>query len=212
MIYMANPCTDEVRAAMRGGVIGMMATPEQGNIVDPAYEVWAADNGCFGNGYPGDAKWLEWLEEHADQAGRCLFATAPDVFTGATDGSDAAATLARSAPFFPVIRRLGYRAALVAQVGLEDVPWDDFDVLFIGGTTEWKLGPHAIRLIREAQARGKGTHVGRVNSEKRFRAFAAVGVDSVDGTYLTYGPDINLGRLLAWIRGYETQPTLFEVA
>ena len=90
---------------------------------------------------------------------------------GGISFGDAAATLTRSAPFLPAIRALGYPAALVAQDGLEDldVPWDDFDVLFIGGSTEWKLGPHARALAAEAKARGKGVHMGRVNSQRRRR-------------------------------------------
>jgi hypothetical protein len=108
---------------------------------------WAADNGCFGSGYPGDAGWLRWLERLAEHAGRCLFATAPDVV------GHAAATLARSAPHLPTIRGLGYPAALVAQDGLEElgVPWETFDVLFIGGSTAWKLGPGAAGLVGEAR-------------------------------------------------------------
>jgi hypothetical protein len=92
--------------------------------------------------------------------------------------------------------------AFVAQDGLESltVPWDDFDVLFIGGTTEWKLGPQARALVADAKARGKWVHMGRVNSERRYRYAHAIGCDSVDGTYLTFGPDENLPKLLRWAR------------
>lgn len=33
-------------------------------------------------------------------------------------------------------------------------PWRQFDTLFIGATTRWKLGAEAAELIREARARG----------------------------------------------------------
>jgi hypothetical protein len=79
------------------------------------------------------------------------------------------------------------------------VPWDEFDVLFIGGT-QWKMSSHAADLVAEAKARGKGTHAGRVNSEQRYLHFLKLGCDSADGTFLTYGPDVNLPRLLAWTR------------
>lgn len=202
MLYLANPCSPAVVAAMRDGHLGYIDTPAQGNR-RPADVVWAADNGCFGKGYPGDDAWLAWLAG-MDPAG-CLFATAPDVV------GDAAATLTRSAPFLPQIRALGYPAALVAQDGLEDleIPWDDFDVLFLGGTTEWKLGAHARALAGEAKARGKRVHMGRVNSERRFRYAVAIGCDSADGTFLTYGPDRRLPDLLAWVRTLN-QPTLEE--
>lgn len=178
---------------MTAGRLGCIDTPAQGNRPVPG-AWWAADNGCFGKGYPGDEAWLAWLRDHPGDRAHCLFATAPDVV------ADAAATLARSAPWLPVIRSLGYPAALVAQDGLEalPVPWDDFDVLFIGGSTEWKLGPHAARLTRDAKARGKHVHMGRVNSARRFAYAQLIGCDSVDGTYLAFGPDTNLPNVLRW--------------
>lgn len=193
MRYFANPCTSKVVTAMRDGHLGYLDTPAQGNR-RPAGVVWAADNGCFGKGYPGDDAWLAWLAG-MDPA-NCLFATAPDVV------GDAKATLARSTPFLPRIRALGYPAALVAQDGLEDltIPWDEFDVLFVGGSTEWKLGRHARAIVREAKRRGKHVHMGRVNSARRYRYAEAIGCDSADGTFLTFGPDANLPRLLAWQR------------
>lgn len=203
MLYLANPCTPEVRDAMTRGELGTILTPAQGNRLPPD-AVWAADNGCFGKGYPGDEAWLSWLGKHAAHAGRCLFATAPDVV------GDAVATLARSVPHLPAIRALGYPAALVAQDGLErlDVPWDAFDVLFIGGSTEWKLGPAARRLVAEAKARGKRVHMGRVNSRRRWGYAEFIGCDSADGTFLAFGPDVNLPRL----RGWTVQGSLFGEA
>jgi hypothetical protein len=175
------------------GVLGFIDTPAQRNI-RPAGITWCADNGCYGKGYPGDEKWLAWLAKNAHDAPTCLFATAPDVV------GDAAATLERSRPFLPAIRALGYPAALVAQDGLEDlgVPWEEFDVLFIGGSTDWKLGEAVRELVAEAKARGKHVHMGRVNSGKRFRYAESIGCDTVDGTYLTFGPVVNLPRLMKW--------------
>ena len=80
------------------------------------------------------------------------------------------------------------------------VPWDSFDVAFVGGTTDWKLGPHARALVAEAKSRGKAVHMGRVNSAKRMRYAAAIGCDSADGTYITFGPDRNLPHVLGWVR------------
>jgi hypothetical protein len=203
MLYLANPCGPAVIEAMHDERLGYIDTPAQGNRRPPGV-IWCADNGCFGKGYPGDDKWLAWLGKNAHAAADCLFATAPDVV------GDAAATLKRSTPFLPKIRALGYPAALVAQDGLEhlEVPWDDFDVLFIGGSTEWKLGLAARALVREAKARGKWVHCGRVNSERRYRIMYEMGCDSVDGTYLTFGPKILLPQLLSWAR-VENQMSLF---
>lgn len=178
---------------MKTNQLGYIDTPRQGNR-RPAGVKWCADNGCFGKNYVGDAEWFAWLQLNAPDAGTCVFATAPDVV------GDAAATLERSAPWLPKIRELGYPAALVAQDGLEhrDVPWNSFDVLFVGGSTEWKLGPAARRLVGEAKRRGKHVHMGRVNSGKRWRYADAIGCDSVDGTFLAFGPDLNLPRLMGW--------------
>lgn len=206
MLYLANPCSPSVVTAMHARQIGYIDTPAQGNK-RPAGVAWCADNGCFGKGYPGDEKWLGWLAKNAYAAADCLFATAPDVV------GDAVGTLERSAPWLPAIRALGYPAALVAQDGLEDleVPWDAFDVLFIGGSTEWKLGPAARTLVAEAKRQGKKIHMGRVNSERRYRYAQAIGCDTADGTYLTFGPDANLPSVLAWSR-LSQHDALFELS
>lgn len=203
MRYFANPSTPRVRDAMLSGQLDVIETPKQGNR--PVLGArWCADNGCFGKGYPGDTAWYAWLERNAHRAADCVFAVAPDVV------GDAAATLARSGPWLPKIRALGYPAALVAQDGLEDlpVPWDTFDVLFIGGTTEWKLGHHARALTAEAKRRGKWVHMGRVNSAKRLRYADAIGCDSADGTYIAFAPDQNLPNVLAWLGDLDTQGVL----
>jgi hypothetical protein len=203
MLYLGNPCGPAVIDAMLQRQLGFIDTPAQRNI-RPAGVTWCADNGCFGAGYPGDEKWIAWLESNAADAVTCLFATAPDVV------GDAAATLERSAPWLPRIRALGYPAALVAQDGLEhlEIPWDDFDALFIGGSTEWKLGGAARAIVSEAKARGKWVHCGRVNSERRYRLMQAIGCDSADGTFLTFGPDQNLKRLRGWLDRLRTSPEL----
>ncbi|WP_211370410.1 hypothetical protein [Nonomuraea turkmeniaca] len=203
---MANP-TVGARAAMAARQIGLLATPAQGNRHIPG-AVWAADNGCFGKGYPGDAGYLTWLDRQRRWAEDCLFASAPDVV------GDAVATLARSAPMLPLIRAAGFRAALVAQDGLEDlqVPWRSMDALFLGGSTGWKLGAAARELTAEAVARGKHVHMGRVNSLTRLRYAQAIGCKSADGTFLTFGPDRNLPILLGWVRDVTSQDALFSLS
>ena len=193
MLYAANPSTQAVRDAMTDGRLACIATPKQGNRI-PDDALVCLDNGVFGKGYPGDDAWLAWVTKHQPIADRVLFVVAPDVV------GDAAATLERSRPFLPIIRELGLPAAFVAQDGAETVgvPWDDFDVLFIGGTTDWKLGPHAAELIREAKRRGRWVHAGRVNSKRRFAHFELLGCDSADGTYIAFGPDTNLPNVLHW--------------
>jgi hypothetical protein len=200
VLYLANPSSPATTEAMQGEQLGYIDTPAQGNR-RPAGVIWCADNGCFGKGYPGDTKWFAWLEKNAHAADTCLFATAPDVV------GDAEATWERSEPWLARIRELGYPAALVAQDGIENmhINWDAFDVLFLGGTTEWKLGPHARTITAQAKARGKWVHMGRVNSLKRLRYADAIGCDSADGTYITFGPDLNLPNVLGWLRDVNHQ-------
>lgn len=213
MMYFANPSTPQVRAAMAAGRIGAIMSPAQGNRLPPDSR-FIVDNGCgpgkdgqAGSGYPGDRAYLELLASMSARARRrCLFAVAPDVLC------DPAATIERSARFVYRVRAwFGLPVALVAQDGLErlDVPWPWFDVLFLGGSTVWKLGPAARGLAVEAKARHKQVHMGRVNSLRRLRYADAIGCDSADGTYLAFGPDVNLPPLLGWLRDVNDQQPLW---
>lgn len=188
---------------MTAELLDCIVTPKQGNKL-PADVWYSADNGCYGQGWPGEEKWWAWL--NTLPADRCRFAVAPDVV------GDAAATLARSLPWLAPIRALGMPAAFVAQDGQENlpVPWGEFDVLFIGGSTTWKLGRHARALVREAKARSKQVHMGRVNSLQRLRYAEAIGCDSVDGTYISFGPDLNLPDVLGWLHDVNHQHPMFE--
>lgn len=208
MIYLTgsgvNPKTIPVLSEHH--MIGVLTQPATLHkaYVKP-FKIWAADNGCFTQ---GDrfvlSNYLRWLGGFSDIAGRCAFATAPDVL------SDAEATWARSAPVFPQLRAIGFKAALVAQNGMEQmaVAWDEFDALFLGGDTEWKLSYHARDLCREAKSRGKWVHMGRVNSQRRIEIAESFGCDSVDGNYLGFGPDVNIPRLLGWLNGLHREPML----
>jgi hypothetical protein len=202
MIYLSGAIN---KALVRRPDTGYMLTLMIGNKVDFNGTLWAADTGCFNQPEKYDQeKYLRWLRERASYSRRCLFATAPDVV------GDAVATMDKSLPMFPLLRAEGYRAALVAQDGLEDldIPWDDFDCLFMGGTTSWKLSETAYQLAVEAENRGKWTHQGRVNSWRRLKAAAVSGYDSADGTYLVFGPDVNLPKLEGWLNSLNNQPVM----
>ena len=82
-----------------------------------------------------------------------------------------------------------------------------FDVLFIAGTTGWKLGPFAEEAIRRAKRMGLPVHIGRVNSQCRFRRFQLLGADFCDGTAAAYAPDRAKHRLSKVVR----QPTLMTI-
>jgi hypothetical protein len=220
LMYFGNPSTPSSRAARQEGIgIGAIDTPAQGNKI-PANTWWIGDNGCFGKGYPGDLAWLRWLDRHPADRDLCLFVTLPDVV------GDAWATEARSRPFIKAVREMAYSPALVAQNGAElstwdcwgsgpsDDPNDSIDGLFIGGDTAWKLGAEAANLAAVASSVGKWVHMGRVNSRRRVNFAREIGCTSVDGTYLTYGPDTNLPSLRSWLAndGGGDQMTLFDAA
>ncbi|MFD8751647.1 hypothetical protein ACFV0O_11815 [Kitasatospora sp. NPDC059577] len=116
-----------------------------------------------GSGWPGEDRWWTWLTTTINRYSpdRCPYAAAPD------EPMDAGATLTMSLPWLPRIRSLGVPAAFVTQDGSEAVgliPWARTDVLFIGGSTEWKLDPSAWSVARQAVDRGIPVHMGRVNS------------------------------------------------
>lgn len=192
MLYLSGVVRPDVPA---------MITPRMGQRPF-AGQLWAADNGRFAapQNYT-DGAYLAWLA--VMPAENCLFATAPDVV------GDAASTLALSAPMFARIRSAGYRVALVAQDGLEalPVPWDDFDALFIGGTTAWKLSTHVAVLVAEAKRRGKWVHMGRVNSLRRLRYADAIGCDSADGTVLKHDPQRPVHR---WSTAIDAMPSVWR--
>lgn len=185
--------------------LGFIVTPATGYRL-PDGVIWAADNGCFARPEAFDlGRYLAWLESRADQRHDCLFATAPDRV------GDAEATLALYLESGAAIRSVGYKAALVAQDGLESlvVPWDGLDCLFIGGSTKWKLSEPAYQLGIEAKRRGLWVHMGRVNGIARLRAAASAGFDSADGTKLAFGPDANLPLVLGWLDSVNSQRSMF---
>lgn len=185
---------------MTSGRLGYIDTPAQGNA-RPDGVTWCADNGCFSSRWDAD-RWWGWLRANAGHAPSCAFAVAPDVV------ADHEATVARSMPWLTRIRGLGYPVAFVLQDGARDLPWDDFDALFVGGSTGYKLGAETRVFINEAKARGKWIHMGRVNSRRRLEYAKWIGCDSADGTYLTFGPDTNLPKLLSWLDALDRQPFL----
>jgi len=206
-MYLTGNQSAAVKPLLDAGELGLMNTPKNAYPIRDGW-TWAADNGCFGKGYPGDARWVEWLARFTPSArASCLFATAPDVV------GDARASLARSLPHLATIRALGYPVALVTQDGMTPatVPWDAVDWIFVGGSDSHKLGPEAKALIVAAHAHGKRIHVGRVNSGQRFAAFSALGCDTADGTFIGFGPDENLPKVLSWQTRDRTHEPLFPM-
>lgn len=195
-----SPCEPAVADLLNRRRIGLMCQPASNP--PKAGWLWAADNGCF-NAKWDEERWKNWLRTGAPFRSGCLFAVVPDVV------GDAEATLDRFQRYRDDVIAMLYPVALVAQDGLEDldVPWDEIDCLFIGGSTEWKMGEHARTLAARARQEEKWVHVGRVNSDARFRSWATH-ADSCDGTFLAFGPTTNTPRLLRWLDGHDANPQL----
>ena len=232
--YLTGCDTVEGRALAAEGLnLGALVQPSC-NYDVTAYgdNGWAADNGCFTSKAFCAERWWAWLTS-LDLTG-CRFATALDVV------GDHDATVARSAEWLPRIRTLGIPAAFVGQNGatVDTVPWDDFDVLFLGGSpecltcewvrpatdfgtthcpaghalTEWKLGVVARELTAEATRRGKATHMGRVNSIKRLVYAQSIGCATADGTWLAFGSRANAPRLRTALRTTAATPPTLDLA
>jgi hypothetical protein len=200
VIYLAtSPGEPAVSALLDRHRIGLMAQP--GSNPPRAGWLWAADNGAFSDRFD-PARWQRWLTRGQPRAG-CLFAVVPDVV------ADAAATLDRFDEYVGVVRDARLPVALAAQDGLavEAVPWREVDALFVGGSTAWKMGPAALDLARAARARGCWLHVGRINSGRRWRAWAPW-ADSCDGSLLSWGPATNVGRLTRMLDRHDENPQL----
>ncbi len=197
--------------------LGVLRTPEMGNKINLEGVIWAADNGLYaGPGQPPRTFRFDRFERlftsiDAHHLDGCLFAAVPDM------PYDADETLRRFEQWYPAFSELGDATtriplALVAQNGMEfmldALPWDQFQVLFLGGDDQWKDGSAgAGRLVAEAKRRGKWVHCGRVNTWTRFKIAHQFGCDSMDGTTLKYGPDINTPILQRWLKRLNPEPT-----
>lgn len=57
----------------------------------------------------------------------------------------------------------------------------------------------------------KWVHCGRVNSKKRYKWCESYGADSADGTYVAFGPDINIPKMARWLSPEWQLPLVFDV-
>lgn len=197
MLYLSGA----IRPELRHDQLGWMFSPRMGNRV-PGHGWYAIDNGCFGDPLGFSMERFErFVARITEQApARCLFVVAPDI------PFDADGTVARFDEYLPAMKQFGRPIAMVTQDGMqpEDIRWNDVDALFVGGSTEWKLGSESAAIIAEAKRRGLWVHVGRVNSARRFRAARAIGADSVDGTFMKYGGVGNEAQVLRWLNDQTT--------
>lgn len=199
MIVLVSGATTVVRDHPE---VGILIVPRAGNIPEiVSGRTWAMDNGAFsGLDVP---LFLRMLRRFKGQIG-CRFVTAPDVVANADE------TLEQFRDWEPLIHLWNWPVAFVGQDGLNlrDVPWDSCEAVFLGGTTEWKLGRTARDLAGYAKARGKWVHMGRVNSAKRLRYAIRIGCDSIDGTSFSRWSRVYIPRIARTIDRFNGGPLL----
>ena len=142
---------------------------------------WCLDSGGFSREF-NEETWKWYVKNCVEFKDTCDFVVIPDVVY------DYKATLDRFFKFNDFVKNLGFKCSFVTQDGMpdEEIPWSLFDVLFIGGSNEHKLGLGTKVTIDLAKQEHKKVHIGRVNSIKRIEMFKDC--DSWDGTHLGFYP------------------------
>jgi hypothetical protein len=173
--------------------LGHLLTPKNRNGMGATLATglsWAVDNGAF-RGF--DPEPFRRLLGRVRGRPRLLWIACPDIV------ADCRATLDRFREWREEVAAAG-PVAFVGQDGSEgqDLPWGEFDCLFVGGSTEWKLSGAAWDLAREAKRRGKWLHLGRVNSRRRLRYAWSMNADSTDGSSASMFGDKYIHKYLHW--------------
>lgn len=178
MIVLLDTSEDlKVCEAELGCPVEQLLTPLTRFAAQYEEERFAVDDGAYKCFNRGDFEAL--LEREKPRRNLCRFVAVPDVVASAR----------RTLELFDhwYDRLATWPLALVAQDGQENlpIPWPLIKAVFIGGSTEWKMGPHAAAVIKAGIALDKWVHVGRVNTPGRFKHFEDLGAHSIDGTGLS---------------------------
>lgn len=197
MIYY-TPALTNTADCFRDGVLGCLSTyasykPIRTDFSNIKY--WCIDNACYGKKGFEEKRYFSLLNRLNHVKNECQFVTIPDVV------GDAKETNRLFNKYNSIVVGLGWKTAYVAQDGLDYgmIPWGEFSTIFIGGTTEFKFSKFCEKIITKSINNTVKVHIGRVNSKKRYQHFKNLGADSCDGTYLMWGPDTNLPKLLRWL-------------
>ena len=139
------------------------------------------DNQAYTDSFEED-EWLKALDKLRKYKDQCLFVVIPDEFGNCEETIKKFHHYKDMASDFP--------KAFVAQDRImdykNDIPWSEFDCIFIGGNDSHRLGRGGGWAVKEGKRRDKWVHVGRVNSARRVIRFWQA--DSWDGTHLNHQP------------------------
>ena len=139
------------------------------------------DNGVY-SGF--DEKSFERMVKKAKFDPMCRFIVLPDVV------GDAVATYHQYQHYNNHLGVPFGKRAFVLQDGVNDETfpdWEDFDCLFIGGSTEFKMSRECYQIAQAAILEGKHVHVGRVNTPMRIIRWFG-NCHSIDGSGLARFP------------------------
>lgn len=155
------------------GRLGWLFSPEGWR--EPQVLPYALDNGAFtafNTGKPWDEEAFTEMLEKAAGAYAPSWLLVPDVV------ADKEATLKLWKQWGPALRDYGWPLAFAVQDGMTqaDVP-ADADVIFVGGSTEWKW-----RTAWDWAHNNARVHVGRVNGYTWLWHCHDAGAESCDGT------------------------------
>jgi len=192
---------DVKRKAVSPLVAGQLLTPLT------RYRNWGGKYGVDNGAYSGfdEVAFAKLLKREEARKAACLFVTCPDIVGSAQ----------RSIELFKR-RRLwipeGWPVALVVQDGMEnlEIPWDEIAAIFVGGCDPWKDSKCAQDIVKTAKILNKWSHVGRVNTPKRFELFADLGADTCDGSGVAMY-DHMLAKIEKHMSG-DGDPTLFDMS
>ncbi len=188
--------------------LGVLITPQNGNLMNRIPLPWACDNAAFSR--PDDTRFWNmvvsaWrhIEYHPP-----LWIAAPDLV----------GHHAKTRVLFDLWVRnweyeIGYvpaELAFVLQNGctIREVPWDQIAAVFIGGDDRFKLR-EVHELVAHAKSLGKLVHIGRVNSKRRLRYAIELGADTVDGSSFSMFPDRWIEWGVRYIRESVREKSLF---
>lgn len=197
MLLLVSGATKTIyREAARNPFIGALLEPRGAHDVAkvPPKMKMAADNGCFGG--LDVVRFIKMLERL--QGSEALWVACPDAV------ADAVETRRKFTVWAPIIMEYKLPIAYVLQDGEEihRIPWDDISCIFIGGSTEWKMGAEVRDMVEYAKKLGKWVHMGRVNGKERMRYALELGCDSVDGSSFSRFPDTHIPWALEMIEEY----------
>lgn len=198
-------------AATHSDHLGCLVVPGARNKPDAIQSLGlttSADNGAFSGLDVG--AFCSMLGQYQEAKIPLEWVACPDVV------GDDVSTFGLWVQWHKIIRAFGFRPALVLQDGMElmDIIAFKPPAVFIGGSTDYKLGPVVRKIVQWARSENKPVHMGRVNTEKRIRYAVEIGCTSCDGSGFSKWPDKRIPLGIKWIKRAiraKSQPRLTEL-